>query len=157
MGKKMLPFVIPVVTFLLGGACGVLAQPALASAAGGDAEIDRFLQTYFTSWSQSDFKTYGDLFHPQAEISFVQNGRVTGVWKKDAFLDLQRATQAASPATERFLSRSITRDAQGATVVAAYELKPVMKRPQRGVDRFTLIRDSDGEWRILYLVFYLTR
>ena len=36
--------------------------------------VRTFLERYFSTWSAKDMDGYGACFHPQARISFVQNG-----------------------------------------------------------------------------------
>ena len=50
-------------------------------------------------------------------------------------------------------------DERAATVVAQWELTRGTgdgKEVERGVDRFTLMRDGRGKWKIAALVFYET-
>lgn len=141
---------------LMLGACAVSAPQRHAEARTGDADIHRFLDAYFAAWSAADFERYRSLFHPQARITFLQHGSVRGDWSLDAFIEVQRKVQVHPLATERSTSRTLLRDGQGATVVVGYALKRPGRPTQRGIDRFTLMRQSDGSWRILSLTFYLT-
>jgi len=60
-----------------------------------------------------------------------------------------------SRAVERMTGFRADEDRHAATVTVDWLLERGDMR-QRGVDRFTLIRDPEGVWKIATLVFYVT-
>ena len=141
--------VIPVLIFLAGTAFCAGASPR--------EEVRSLLTTYFESWSRGDMKTYRSLFHPDAVICHLQDGRVNYMKKRDIFVDEQSEIIAASTPrlTERMLSADIQADTRAATAVVTWELNRGSSRT-RGMDRFTLIRERSGKWKIIMLLFYET-
>ena len=58
-----------------------------------DAEVRKFINTYFESWSARDLKTYGECFHARARVWFTDQGPM----EKAPFLESQRQAHATSP------------------------------------------------------------
>ncbi len=118
-------------------------------------DVAAFLHGYFESWSDGDMARYRAHFDPKAVISFAADGKVQWTQNLDEFIDQQtRITQApGAQATERMLSFEVNVDVAAASVTARWVLTRGA-RTRQGVDRFTLIRDKQGRWRIVGLVFY---
>jgi 2-C-methyl-D-erythritol 4-phosphate cytidylyltransferase len=106
-------------------------------------------------------RRYGDHFHRKAVISFVNDGKVDSSFPRDRFVMLQTAARARAKgkSVERMTSFTADEDGVAATVVAQWELTKETgdgKKVERGVDRFTLMRDERGKWKIVALIFYET-
>ena len=136
------------------------ASPVSPGKQGGHVsspDLEPFLRSYFATWSAGDMRAYKEHFHKDAVITLVEEGEVTSSLPRDRFVMLQKAARARSKvqAVERMRSFTADEDASAATVVAEWELTKGGE-VERGVDRFTLIRDHRGRWKIVSLVFYLT-
>ena len=120
-------------------------------------DLEPFLASYFATWSAGDMRGYKGHFHKDAVITFVEDGEVKSSLRRDRFVMLQAAARSrdGTPAVERMTSFTADEDGRAATVVAQWELTKGVET-SRGVDRFTLIRDERGRWRIVALVYYLT-
>jgi hypothetical protein len=106
-------------------------------------------------------RAYKEHFHRDAVITFVRDGDVKSSLPRDRFVMLQTASRARAKVkpVERMTSFTADEDERAATVVARWELTKGQgeeKEITRGVDRFTLIRDERGRWKIAALVFYVT-
>ena len=122
-------------------------------------DLEPFLRSYFATWSAGDMEGYKEHFHPKAVITFVKDGKVVSSLRRDVFVARQAAVLASKEVkpVERMTSFTADEDDQAATVVARWELtRGGAGEVERGVDRFTLIRDARGRWRIAALVFYAT-
>lgn len=132
--------------FLL-AACGRAQHPQ-------QAEIELFLQRYFSTWSTQDMEGYGACFDPAARIIFVEkNGRSSSQGLTD-FLHGQKLSHQRSPVpmTEVPTAMRITGDPRVAFAEVPWKLSKG-RDIVTGVDYFTLARSSSG-WRILALAFY---
>jgi len=120
-------------------------------------DIEPFLTSYFATWSAGDMEGYRDHFHPRAVISLVKSGRIISSLPRDPFVAGQKASREHSehPGIERMTSFHADEDRQAATVRAEWELVQGEERTI-GVDRFTLIRDEQWQWKIISLLFYST-
>jgi ketosteroid isomerase-like protein len=122
---------------------------------GAHEDIRQFIESYFRVWSAGDMKAYASHFDPSARIALVADGRVLEALDRDPFVAQQAENMAASPVPmkEHMTSFTVEADETAAHVTAGWELH---KGPETstGVDRFTLIRDPQGQWKIVYLVFY---
>ena len=96
----------------------------------------------------------GDIVAP------LRNGILAPWTTRQRFVDQQRMLrERGGRAEERLLSFVADSDAQAATIVAAWELVKGAgpdRNISRGVDRFTLIKNDEGAWKIASLVFYTT-
>jgi hypothetical protein len=119
------------------------------------ADIRQFLESYFSTWSAGDMAGYKSHFDPDAQIAMVHEGEVVYVASLEPFVAEQAKAIRESP--ERMVERMTTftadADAAAAQATAGWELKKG-SRTVTGVDRFTLIRNPQREWKILFLVFY---
>ena len=141
--------------------CTSPAPPGRPAARPLSPDLEPFLRSYFASWSEGDMRRYGDHFHQKAVITFVKDGEVDSSLPRDRFVMLQTAARARSKgkSVERMTSFTADEDERAATVVAQWELTRGTgdgKEVERGVDRFTLMRDGRGKWKIAALVFYET-
>lgn len=126
---------------------------------GDDVESDRdirnFVESYFSSWSEEDWDEYGSHFHDYATI-YRQQGNDLRRMEKDPFVDSQRSAVDSSkfPLKEVAETVFLEKDARSASVIVYWRLfRGVSTRT--GVDRFTLIRDSESrDWRIATLYWH---
>jgi hypothetical protein len=130
-------------------------------AGGRNPELDAFLESYFATWSAGDMTSYGAHFHERAVVSVVRDGVVAPWASRDRFVEQQRLIieRSAAKSVERMTSYVADQDDVSATVVAQWELTRgagVDRSVSRGVDRFTLVKNDAGEWRIAALLFYTT-
>ncbi|MHC4200437.1 MAG: nuclear transport factor 2 family protein [Planctomycetota bacterium] len=124
-------------------------------APGASADLEPFLRSYFASWSAGDMEAYRGHFDERARIALLKDGRLVYTMERDRFVDGQAALQskARTKAVERMTSFTADEDAKAATVTARWELVRGAET-KTGVDRFTLVRDERGKWKIVSLVFY---
>ena len=99
---------------------------------------------------------YKSHFDPSARIALIEDGRVLVALDRDPFVAEQARIVAASSVrmTEHMTSFAAEADETAAQVAAGWELRKGSET-STGVDRFTLIRDPEGRWKIIYLAFYL--
>jgi len=126
-------------------------------AAAADSAIAQFLDSYFRDWSAGDMAAYRAHFDESAHVSFVRDGRVEWCQELDPFIREQDRILRAAAGTmrERMTSFTAENDAVTAHVTARWELAHGGGKTV-GVDRFTLVRDPAGRWKIIALVFYHT-
>jgi hypothetical protein len=129
------------------------ARPKAATEPG----IERFLTAYFRDWSAGDMAAYRAHFDDSARIAFIRDGRVEWCQELDAFIREQDRILRAAEGTmrERMTSFTAENDAATALVTARWELTH-RDGSTFGVDRFTLVRDPAGRWKIAALAFYHT-
>ena len=122
------------------------------------AGLERFLESYFATWSSGDMGSYKAHFYQHALIVSVENGRIRLALPRDSFVELQTKliANAEAPMVERMTSYTADVDETAATVVASWLLEKGDEK-KTGIDRFTLIRDDSGNWKIVALLFYLDR
>ena len=134
------------------GPCPDASPPARVS-----DDLEPFLTSYFSSWSSGDMGGYRGHFHDDAIILFIDGGDVRARMPLEPFVDEQASMQREpeTRAVERMTGFRADEDRHAATVTVDWLLERGEQR-QRGVDRFTLIRDRGGRWRIAALIFYVT-
>jgi len=122
------------------------------------ADPGPFLETYFGSWSANDMETYRSCFDESAVVFFVRDGEVRSALRLDEFIAQQVGYLAGveGPVSERMTSFSADEDPQASTVLVRWVFEGEGET-NTGTDRFTLIRDSDGAWKIAALVWYRDR
>lgn len=132
-----------------------LATPAETDAL--EAEVVAYLESYFATWSAGDMEGYRDHFHEQATILYVAGGAVQSVMARDPFVDMQARiiAQAPEPMRETMTSYVVEVDEVSAAATVDWLLEAGARR-ETGVDRFVLVRDADGVWRAISLLFYAT-
>lgn len=132
-------------------------EPQDAAPPDYSADLEPFLRSYFATWSRGDMDGYRDHFHERAMIYMVKSGRVLVAIPRDPFVEGQEASRERSenPGVETMTSFTVDEDRQAATVNAQWELIEGEERTV-GVDRFTLIRDDEWNWKIITLVYYAT-
>jgi hypothetical protein len=120
------------------------------------ADLRPFLEGYFSSWSKRDIEGYKSHFHEKAVIVFIENGQVRRLQSLDAFIRDQSNFLSSVPESirEQMTSFTADEDQKAATVTAQWVLTKGEKR-QKGVDRFSIIRDWKGDWKIVCLVWYI--
>jgi hypothetical protein len=118
-------------------------------------DLKEFLDTYFSTWSAKDMAGYKAHFHASAQIIYMADGRALSVLGREPFIEQQTLSHQTSstPMTERMTSCEVLEDGKAASVSAKWELKKGDKLIT-GVDRYTVIRDLAGQWKIVSLVFY---
>jgi hypothetical protein len=121
----------------------------------GDAELESFLKSYFATWSSGDMAAYKAHFHPYATITSVQKGRIYLAVPRDPFVEIQSKLirDAKGTMIEQMTSYTADVDETAATVEARWLLEKGDEK-QTGIDRFILIRDESGRWKIVALLFY---
>ncbi len=140
-------FTLAVSALLLTSAC------KSSTASEKHPEIEKFLTSYFATWSKGDIDAYGRHFSDKATITLIEKGSVRWVLPLDRFLDTQRRAVASEKMVERMTSfvADVDEEAASATVQWVLEKK---NSKSTGVDRFILFKDFNGDWLIQSLVFY---
>lgn len=154
MRMRWLIFLSAVVLTAVGAACGV----ALLTGMWGESpDLEPFLDSYFASWSKGDMTAYKGHFDRHARIMLLDGGKVEWEMARDPFVRQQGQVIARSSVklTERMTSYKAIEDETAATVSAEWLLTAGAEET-RGVDIFTLMRDADGKWKIVSLMFYTT-
>ncbi len=134
---------------LLAGAC----KSTTASEKKPNPEIEKFLTSYFATWSRGDIDAYGAHFSPKATITLIEKGSVQWVLPLDRFLATQRHAVKSEKMVERMTSFVADVDDVAASATVQWVLEKKNKK-STGVDRFILFKDFNGEWLIQSLVFY---
>jgi pyrrolidone-carboxylate peptidase len=119
-----------------------------------EAEIRKFIDRYFDTWSKQDMRGYGDCFSPAAVVQFIDAEGRTATRGKGEFLATQIAYQGntKNPADERPVKVEIAIEAKLARALVYWKLV-AGQRVEYGYDHFTLGKEN-GRWKILNLVFY---
>lgn len=115
-------------------------------------EIEKFLDTYFSTWSANDMRGYEDCFHPRAVITYVQNREALALDLKE-FIRLQAEghKRAAAPMREIPLSKHIQTSRDIAQAQVRWRLTKA-DGVSVGTDYFTLVRGPKN-WRIVSLTY----
>lgn len=115
-------------------------------------EVKKFVEHYFSTWSNVEMDAYADCFLNDAVVQFIdQRGQLHSQTKK-TFIAEQRAVQARNPGKEVPESIEITFEPNLARAVVYWKLT-MGQRVDYGYDHFTLARQQ-GKWKIVNLVFY---
>ena len=142
--------------FLLVSSCVLFLAccgPQAPAPHAGEPQVRSFLERYFATWSAKDMDGYASCFHPQARVTFVQNGAPQSQGLTD-FLHGQKMSHAgaAEPMTEVPTGMQILMDDRTAQAQVRWKLTQGA-RVVTGTDCFTLVKTPDG-WKIASLVFY---
>lgn len=137
----------------LGCTSALVPQPPSARNRTCSPDLKPFLESYFATWSAGDMDSYRSHFHPFAVITLVDRGEVVLSIPRDEFVALQAKAIARARMVERMTSFAADEDDCAASVTAKWLLEKEGTK-KTGVDRFTLIRDREGSWRIVALLFY---
>ena len=123
-----------------------------------EEQIRSFIESYFHDWSAGDVEGYKNHFDPAATIVYVDSGTVSRSTLSDPFVAEQGAylKEAHGQVVERMTSFTAEADDAAAQVTAQWELRKPGEI-ETGVDRFTLLRDAAGKWKIVGLLFYAYR
>jgi hypothetical protein len=119
-----------------------------------EANVRRFLERYFSTWSANDMEGYGACFAPEARVTYVEkNGDLLSQGLTD-FLHGQKMGHETSKVvmTEVPVTMQISGDMLVAQAAVSWKLTKGSKI-ETGWDYFTLRKANDG-WRIVSLVFY---
>lgn len=81
------------------------------------------------------------------------NGRIYLSLGRDEFVDMQARELARRSMIEHMTDLKVHVDSRAATATAAWLLDD-QGTFTTGIDRFTLIRDEQGNWKIIFLLFY---
>ena len=115
-------------------------------------EVKKFVERYFSTWSNNEMDAYADCFLSDAVIQFIDvKGQLQSQGKRSFIAD-QRTVQARSPGLEVPETIDIRFEPNLARAVVYWKLT-MNKRVEYGYDHFTLAR-QDGKWKIVNLVFY---
>lgn len=119
------------------------------------AGLKVFLDTYFSTWSARDMAGYKAHFDPAAQIYYMEKGKVLTHLPLEPFIAQQAQAHAVSrvPMSEDMTACRVLEDEKAASVSARWRLKRGSEIIT-GLDRYTLIRDAQGNWKIISLVFY---
>ena len=134
-------------------------QPANAAARPQERErqkrkIEKFIETYFSTWSARQFDRYDACFARNACIQLLDAQQRLFTLSRSQFVAQQRDFAERSPhkMVEVAESVDIRFEAQIARVVVYWKLT-TGPRIDYGYDHFTLIREEGG-WKIANLLFY---
>lgn len=117
------------------------------------AEVNKFVERYFRTWSNREMDAYGDGFVREAVVQHIdERGNVT-TQAMPEFLADQRRYQQIRPARETPLAADIKFEGPIARAVVYWKLEDASSPAKYGYDHFTLIR-REGGWKIVNLVFY---
>lgn len=119
------------------------------------ADVKKFVERYFRTWSNREMDAYGEGFLREAVVQFLDDRGGVNTQGTPEFLADQRRYQAARPAKEYPLAADVRFEGPLARAVVHWKLEDGMNPPRYGYDHFTLVK-RDGQWRILNLVFYGT-
>ena len=119
-------------------------------------DLKPFLENYFATWSAGDMDGYRSHFHRSAVVTLVDEGEIVLSMPRDEFVSSQEEAIARARMVERMTSFTADEDDRAANVTAKWLLEKGATK-KRGVDRFTLIRDTKGKWKIVALLFYVDR
>jgi hypothetical protein len=136
-----------------GGPGGSRATAELSAAEA--RQLEAFLDHYFESWSRQDMTAYQDCFHARATIHHVDvDGRVT-MQRLDDFIAGQRAGHSRSP--ERMVEVPLWHRVEPGLLAVQVHVRWKLTAGSRevlGRNHYTLLRDQEGGFKILNLVFY---
>lgn len=120
-----------------------------------DAEVRKFLERYFSTWSARDMEGYGSCFHPQARVFILDGPNSVVSQGLTDFLHGQKLAHqlSSTPMTEKPVAMTIQGDAKGVQAYVTWVLTKGGKE-ERGTDLFTLKKEPTGGWKIVSLVFY---
>lgn len=120
------------------------------------ADVESFINRYFSSWSSRDLDTYGDCFARGSCVQYIGENGAIELYELQPFLDLQSRVHRQSRVRLRETPESIDiRFEQDLARVVVHWKLVAGSRTELGYDHFTLRNGSDG-WRIVNLVFYST-
>lgn len=134
-----------------------LAGPATAAETDTrQSDVEEFIHEYFRTWSDRDLDAYGGCFAANACVQHIDaRGRIS-LYAREPFLDLQEEVHRRSRAPLRETPESIdVRFERELARVVVYWKLTAGNRSEFGYDHFTL-REDDGEWQIVNLIFYST-
>lgn len=134
------------------------AKPASGKPAKEDArtaEVKKFIDRYFRTWSNREMDAYGEGFLREAVVQFIDDRGQVNTQGTPEFLADQRRFQSLRPAKEFPLAADVRFEGPLARAVVHWKLEDGTNPPRFGYDHFTLFR-RDGQWRIVNLVFYGT-
>ena len=146
--------ILGVVLLAFGGAVAI-AQEA-ASPDPRKAGVEQLIARYFRSWSAQDMDRYGQCFMPHAAIQLIKEDGELITMPLGPFL---RSQQEAHRRSEHAMVETAEKveirfDAKLAHALVYWKLVDG-PRIEYGYDHFTLM-PSEGEWRIVNLIFYTT-
>lgn len=115
-------------------------------------ECKKFIELYFSSWSNNEMDVYADCFLNEATIQFIDTRGQLHSQTKRTFIAEQKMVQSRTPGLEVPESIEIRFEPNLARAIVYWKLT-MNKRVEYGYDHFTLAR-QDGKWKIVNLVFY---
>lgn len=132
---------------------GCALQFSAPAAEDDRAAIQRFVTTYFGSWSRADFIIYRSLFRPSASVTLL-DGDHWMPWDLTQFLNDQERIQSVEKMEEVPLSTQIKAfSGKAAFVEVAWKLKRSPTESVTGTDWYTLVKEG-ADWKILNLTFW---
>jgi hypothetical protein len=124
-----------------------------SSRATEQAEVRRFIESYFSTWSAANMDAYSAHFSPSATVTLIEQGAVRWMMPLAPFIESQKRAVTSEKMTERMTSFDVHLDDAAASVTVDWTLETA-NETTTGVDRFILFKDTTGHWRIQALVFY---
>jgi pyroglutamyl-peptidase len=121
-----------------------------------EAEIKKFIEGYFSSWSTGQFDKYDACFMPNACIQLLGPEGQLISYPRKSFVEEQRGYVQQAKIKPREVPKTIDihHEADVVRVLAYWELTND-KRITHGYDHFTL-KKVGGQWKIVHLLFYST-
>lgn len=116
------------------------------------AEVKKFVENYFSTWSNNDMDGYADCFLNDAVIQFIDPRGQLHSQGKRSFIAEQRAVQSKDPGLEVPVTVEVKFEPNLARAIVYWKLT-MGKKVDFGYDHFTLAK-QDGKWKIVNLVFY---
>lgn len=142
--KKIL--VLAALALALCSAAWVRARDAGAE----DAAVRRAIEHYFQGHATGNGEEYRKVFHPDAKLFFIRDGKLTQVTSEEY---ISRAT-GKPPTDEGKRKRSVESiDISGNAAVA----KLLLDYPDAKITDYMSLLKIDGEWKIINKTFYVER
>ncbi len=149
---KTLCGALMVVGLLLVGGIAFGQEPKNEREAERIAEVKKFVEHYFSTWSNVEMDAYADCFLNEAVIQFIDARGQLHSQPKRPFIAEQRQVQSKNPGKETAETIEIRLEPNVARAIVYWKLT-MGDRVEYGYDHFTLAR-QDGKWRIVNLLFY---
>ncbi|HEY2881857.1 MAG TPA: nuclear transport factor 2 family protein [Pirellulales bacterium] len=117
------------------------------------ADVKKFIEKYFRTWTNQEMDAYGECFWPNAVVQYIDAQGNIETQQLREFLAAQRRFQTQRPGKEVPLKIEITPEKRLIRAVAYWKLDDGAGRTSYGYDHYTLL-ERDGKWRIANLTFY---
>ncbi len=119
----------------------------------GQKDVRQFLETYFKSWSDADFKTYQSCFASQSAIQYRRKSGELKKYELKTFMEIQKKVHKRGDGKiEVPLEINVTIENGYARCLVKWQLTQ-KDEVKKGYDHFLLMKDGEA-WRIVSLLFY---